>query len=174
MVKGNASRMSRLALLTALSLIAHYLESLMPPLMAGLPVKLGLANVFSLVALLMWSPKEALLVTLLRCLMGPLLSGSPSSLLYSLTGGLLSWGMMSLLLPLCRRGKISPAGLSVAGSFAFNAGQLVVGALIAGKGMLLYFPLMSLLSLPTGLFVGFLAGLCARALGKPLKPQDLT
>ena len=81
MVKGNASRMSRLALLTALSLIAHYLESLMPPLMAGLPVKLGLANVFSLVALLMWSPKEALLVTLLRCLMGPLLSGSPSSLL---------------------------------------------------------------------------------------------
>ena len=164
--KFDIPRLTRLAMLTALALIAHYLESLLPPLMAGLPVKLGLANVFSLTAMLMWSPKEAFAITVIRCLLGSVFAGSPTSLMYSMTGGILSCILMSLLLPLCRREKISPAGLSIAGAFAFNAGQLGVGALIVGKGMLLYFPLMSLLSLPTGIFVGFCAGLCARALGK--------
>ena len=165
--KFDIPRLTRLAMLTALALIAHYLESLLPPLMAGLPVKLGIANIFSLTAMLMWSPREAFAITVVRCLVGTLLiAGSPTSLMYSLTGGILSCVLMSLLLPLCRREKISPAGLSIAGAFAFNAGQLTVGALIVGKGMLVYFPLMSLLSLPTGIFVGFCAGLCARALGK--------
>lgn len=164
--KFDMPRLTRLAMLTALALIAHYIESLMPPLMAGLPVKLGIANVFSLTALLMWSPREAFAITVVRCLVGSLMAGSPTSLMYSLTGGILSCIVMSLLMPLCRREKISPAGLSIAGAFAFNAGQLGVGAFIVGNGMLIYFPLMSLLSLPTGIFVGFCAGLCAKALGQ--------
>lgn len=162
--KPDIPRLTRLALLAALALIAHYIESLLPPLIPGLPVKLGIANIFALTALLVWSPREAFAVTLVRCVAGSLMAGSPTSLVYSLTGGLLSCAVMSLLRPLCRREKISPAGLSIAGAFAFNAGQLFVGAAVAGRGILLYFPLMSLLSLPTGIFVGFCAGLCAKTL----------
>ncbi len=157
---------SRTALLTALGVIMHSIESLLPPLIVGIPVRLGLANVFSLTALLMLGKLSCLLVTCLRCCISALIAGSLTSFMYSIAGGLLSFLIMALLGSKRLYKLISPVGISVAGAFAFNVGQLAVGIMILGSPMLLYFPLMSILSVPTGLFVGIISMLICERLSK--------
>ena len=51
----NAKRIATLALLAAMALAVQSLESLLPPIVPGVPFKLGLANIFTLVALLRFS-----------------------------------------------------------------------------------------------------------------------
>lgn len=159
-MRGGARRIAVLAVLTSMALVAGYAESLMLPVFAGVPVKLGLSNIFALVALLVYSPVDAFTVTIIRCTIGSLmLGGSPTGFIYSLTGGLASCAAMSLLNPLFKKGMISPVGLSVAGSFCFNAGQLIIGVAAVGPPVAAYFPLMGLLSVPTGICVGIIAWL---------------
>ena len=67
--RGATRRVTELALLTAMALCAQWLESLLPPVLPVVPVRLGLANVFTLFALLRRGRADALLVTLLRCLL---------------------------------------------------------------------------------------------------------
>lgn len=153
----STKKLSRLALLCALALIAHYLESYLPPLIAGVPVRLGISNIFTLIALMRFTRRDAALVTMLRSVAGPLLGGSVTGIMYSVAGGFCSWALMSVMLPVLKKEKISPAGLSVAGAFAFNMAQLGVGVLLVGPAMIAYLPFMSLLSVPTGIFVGFAA-----------------
>lgn len=155
-------RTAEVALLTAMALCAQWLESLLPPVLPMIPVRLGLANIFTLFALLRRGRVDALLVTLLRCLLFVLVTGNASQLLYSLAGGLLSLGVMALLLGALRAGSISAVGLSVAGAFCFNAGQLAVGCAAAGPAMLAYLPWMGLLSIPAGAATGLLAALLVR------------
>ena len=65
-------------MLVAMAAAMHWLEGTMPPLFAGMPgVKLGLANVFTLFALQTLGKGEALLVSVLRCGLGLLLTGAP-------------------------------------------------------------------------------------------------
>ena len=84
-----------LSLIISLALVIHYFESFIPPLAPG--AKLGLANIMALVTLSLFGFKEALVVTLIRSLLGPLIGGSPSSILYSLAGGILATLIMALL-----------------------------------------------------------------------------
>ncbi len=159
-MRGGVRRIAVLAVLTSMALVAGYAESLMPPIFGGIPVKLGLANIFALVALLVYSPVDAYIVTIIRCTIGSLLlGGSPAGFIYSLTGGLASCAAMSLLNPLFKKGVISPVGISVAGSFCFNIGQLIIGVAVVGPPVAAYFPLMGLLSVPTGICVGVIAWL---------------
>ena len=101
----DARRVAELALLTALSLLAGYVEGLLPPVLPMIPVRLGLANVFSLFALLRRGRGDALAVALLRCPLLALVAGRVSQLFFSLAGGLLAWGAMAALLPLYRSGQ---------------------------------------------------------------------
>ncbi len=50
-------------------------------------IKLGLANVISLVTLIMLGGYEALLVMFLRTLLGSMFAGNMSSFMFSLAGG---------------------------------------------------------------------------------------
>lgn len=160
-------RIAEVALLTAMALGAQWLESLLPPIIPAIPVRLGLANIFTLFALLRRSRSDALLITLLRCPLFVLVTGNVSQLFYALAGGLLAWGAMALLIGSLRAGRISAVGLSVAGAFFFNVGQLAVGCVATGPAMLAYLPWMGLLSIPAGIATGLLAGLLARRI--PLK-----
>lgn len=151
------SFIAQAALLAALAVIMHCVEALLPPLIAGVPVKLGLANIFTLLAVMRLGNGYAASIVVVRCLLGTLISGSVSSLPYSLVGALLSLLIMVLLEPVRRLDKLSPIGISTASAFMFNIGQLAVGCIAVGKAMLYYFPLMSLLSIPTGVFTGLIA-----------------
>ena len=88
-------RITTLALIVALGIALHRLETLIP-----LPfpwIKLGLANVMTLVTLVFLGFRDALTVTLLRIILGSILGGtflSPTFLL-SLSGGVAAVFTMS-------------------------------------------------------------------------------
>ena len=87
MKEKNTKRLAQLGLLTALSLIASYIELLIP-MPIGIPgVKLGLANLMIVWALYAMGPKEALAVNGVRIVLSGFLFGNLSMILYSLAGG---------------------------------------------------------------------------------------
>ena len=144
--------LTRCALLTAAALIISLLENLIPLPVPG--VKLGIANAVSLYLLLYHRPREAFGVLIARLLLAALISGNPSALLYSATGGiaalLLSWGLK-------RFSCFSPIGLSVAGAATHHIGQLCCAALITGSSSILsYLPIMLICSVVTGIVTGSL------------------
>ena len=145
-------------LLVALAFIFSYLESLIP-LPVGIPgIRLGLANGVVLVTLYLLRPVDA------RILLAGLTFGSPVSLLYSLCGGLLSFGVMTL----CRRWeRLSVLGVSMAGGVSHNVGQLLAAAVLLGTRQILWY---AVVLLPVGLLTGGVIGWLTRLLLPRLKP----
>ena len=86
-----------MGLLVALAMILSYVESLIPAFVAVPGVKVGLANIVVIFALYTLGPVEALTVSLLRVILSSFLFGSVLSLLYSLSGALLSLGGMIVM-----------------------------------------------------------------------------
>ena len=111
------------ALLVALAMILSYVEVLIP-FNFGIPgIKLGLANLVVVVALYLLNARQALMISVVRILLVSFTFGNMAALLYSITGGLLSFAVMVL----CRRIKgLSTMGVSVAGGISHNIGQILV------------------------------------------------
>ena len=76
--KNAAKKIAVLAILTALSLITFIIESLFPPLIIP-GAKMGLANVFSFAALIMYSPIEAFAIVAIRTVLGAVYAGNFSA-----------------------------------------------------------------------------------------------
>lgn len=156
-----------LALLTALSFSLFLLEGLIPVPFLAPGAKLGLANLVTVIALCIlprW--QDALTVLLLRLLLSALFGGGPSLLLYSLAGGLLSFAVMA---GLRQAGRFSLIGISCAGGFAHNVGQLAVAAVtLAAPGLFLYLPLLGPCGLLTGGIIGYVAGLAIKKISPHL------
>ena len=91
------------------------------PFFFGVPgMKLGLANLAVVMALYLYGWREALMVNVLRILLTGLLFGNMFSVLFSLSGALVSFiCMMS-----ARKLGLSLYGVSMAGGVSHNAGQL--------------------------------------------------
>ena len=151
-----ARQITTVALLTAMALALQWLESLLPTMIPGIPVRIGLANIFVLYALLTMTVWDAFAVAVLRNILFGLITGNVSGVLYSLCGSILSWTVMTAMLPAWRKKWVSPAGISAAGAFAFQLGQAVAGRITVGTAIWYYFPYMGLLSVPAGIVTGVL------------------
>ena len=114
-------------LVLALALIAGYAENLVPVAVAIPGIKLGAANSVILILLYMVGVKEAFLVNISRALLSGFLFGSMSSILYSLSGAVLSLVVMTLLK---KTDRFSISGVSMAGGVFHNIGQLTMAALV--------------------------------------------
>ncbi len=160
-----AKKIAALALLTGLSLITFILENLLPPMV--LPgAKPGFANIFSLAALIMYSPAEAFVVVAVRTVLGAVFAGNFSSLIYSFTGGIVSMAVSSLLVCLVHP-KVSLMAVSIAAAVAHNAAQNAVFALMSSTpSMFYYLPYLILLGIVSGAIVGGITTLIFR--GVPL------
>ncbi|MCS7241549.1 Gx transporter family protein [Candidatus Caldatribacterium sp.] len=147
--------------LGGLGTVLHAVEGFLPPPVPLPGVKIGLANVVTLVTLFLLSEREALCVALLRIVLGSFLSGTflGISFFLSLGGGISSFVVMCFT----KRGGISPFWVSVLGALFHNLGQWLVASLYLQSSVLLfYLPLLSLFALPTGAFVGYLGMLLLR------------
>ncbi len=142
-------------LLVALAFIFSYIESLLPTL--GIPgVKLGLANLVVVVTLYILHPRDALAIACLRIVLAGFTFGSLSGMLYSLSGGLVSFAVMWLLR---RTDRFSVLGVSVAGGVSHNLAQLAVAAVVLHTAPLVwYLPVL----LVSGMLTGEIIGLTAR------------
>ena len=125
--RASSRQIALLALLTALAILIGYVESLIP-LNFGIPgVKPGLCNIVILITLLLFSWKEALLVSCARVLIIGFLFGNLFSIAYGLAGTGLSILVMALLL---KAGRNGIAAISAAGGTAHNMGQLLVAKIV--------------------------------------------
>ena len=97
-----AGRAALVAVLSALALCSFVVENLFPPLF--LPgAKLGLGNAFSLFALIVLGPIDGIVVAVIRTTLGSLIVGNMSTLLYSLTAGLVAVVLQAVLVRFCTR-----------------------------------------------------------------------
>ena len=155
-------KIARMGLLVALAMILSYVESMIPAFVAVPGVKVGLANIVVIFALYTLGPVEALTVSLLRVILSSFLFGSVLSLLYSLSGALLSLGGMIVMKKL----KIfSTLVVSVTGGVLHNVGQILVACLVLETDVLLYYlPVLILSGVVTGAVIGIIGSLVIKRL----------
>ncbi|MDE6830719.1 MAG: Gx transporter family protein [Lachnospiraceae bacterium] len=133
---------------TALALIFSYVETLIPVNFGIQGVKLGLANLVIVIAIYKMKLSDAFLLSVVRVVLSGFIFGNYFSILYSLSGGVLSLAVMALLK---RAGGFSVIGISIAGGIAHNIGQLIVAMLVVETFRVAYY-------LPVLLLAGMLAG----------------
>lgn len=154
------------ALLSSLALIFSYIEAVIP-FNPGIPgVKLGIANIVTVIALYKLSIKHAALINVIRIMIAGFLFSGVFGAIYSLAGAALSLAGMIILK---KTDKFSIAGVSMAGGVLHNIGQLLIAAfLIKDIRIFIYFPVLLFSGLAAGIAVGVAATLIIRALPKSI------
>ena len=147
---GKAKKLALCALLVALALALSLAERLVPMPLPGM--KLGLANVVTLVALCLLRKRDTAMILQCRCLLGAIFGGRITGLLFSLTGGFLALGAMVLAK---KAGLFSVYGISVLGAAMHNVGQ-ILAAMVLMRSVYVgaYLPWLLLVSLFTGFATG--------------------
>ncbi len=147
-------KMATLSMLLAIALVLAYIEALIPQPYPVPGMKMGLPNVAILLTILTIGSKEALMISMLRILSISLLFGTflTPGFLISLTGGLMSWGAMSLAF---RHNVFGPVGLSILGAAFHNVGQTTAAFVLMGTaGVFFFLPWLILASIPFGIVTG--------------------
>ena len=139
--------------LCTVSLTIFVLEAQLPQLVPIPGIKLGLANIVTLFALLYLNPQESVWILTARIILGALITGNPATLLYALSGGL---GCLFLELVLLLRIKGIPVWVvSIFGAMTHNLIQLLVAALMTQTPEVFwYLPFLLIAGIITGLFTG--------------------
>ena len=164
--KFTARRVAMLSVLCAMGLITFMIENLFPPLF--LPgAKMGLSNIFSMLTVFLLGVPDAIVLVAVRTVLGSMFTGNMSTLIYSLTAGLVSVlatsAMVEFLYP-----KISVIAVSVVAAVLHNLTQNVVFCLVSNTPeMFAYMPWLALLGVVAGIIVGFAVWFILRAV--PLK-----
>lgn len=162
-----------LSLLVSFGIVLHIIENIIPVPFPVPGAKLGLANIISLIAITFYGLREGLMVSVLRCIIGALLTGSFSSLLYSLSGGILSTIAMAFAYKHFKN-IFSIVGISLVGGVIHNFAQITVASLaISTFWLYIYLPLLMIIGLFTGLFTGLAAYFVKRNLDTTLIKLDL-
>ena len=155
-------------LMLALALIASYVESLIPVPIPVLGIKLGVANSVVLILLYYSNAKTAWGISIARVILSGFLFGSLSSILYSLSGAVLSLLIMSL----CKkRNCFTMTGVSVAGGVSHNIGQMMMAYLVLESGAVWYYlPVLMI----AGCITGCLIGILGKEIFKRMPKEDAT
>ena len=145
-----------MAMLITIALILSYVETMIP----ALPIpgaKIGLPNIVALLALLAFGFVDALVILFIRALVSSLLFTSVMALAYSLAGGFLSLVAMYLLTRTYKEEiGLSVLFVSVMGAVAHSTGQVLVAmAVLETAAIISYLPWLVIISIITGLIVGF-------------------
>jgi heptaprenyl diphosphate synthase len=164
-MKNNTKKLVYISMLVTQAMILSYIESLLP----AIPIqgaKLGLANIATVLALSTLNFKSCLLIVIARTLLTGLLFGNMASIIYSMTGGVLSLLAMYLIIKLLRN-ELSLVSVSIVGAIFHNLGQLGIAILILSNPKLaILLPYLFIIAIPTGLFVGLVSNYLLKYLSK--------
>ena len=163
-------RLTLCAILVALAMALSYTERFIPlQMVVPLPgVKLGLANIVTLMALYLMGPKAAFAILIPRCIFGAVFGGGITGLAFSLTGGLLAMAVM------CLARKIpafSVYGVSILGAAAHNVGQILAAMVLMNSVYIgAYLPYL----LGVALVTGFATGAACAGILRALKAVNIS
>lgn len=154
-------KIAQCGLLVALALVLSLVERLIP-LQLIVPIagiKLGLANIVLLFALIMLDIKQTAIIFICRIVLSSIFAGSFTGFLFSFLGGLLSVTVMYILLKW--EGKLfSFYGISIAGAACHNIGQIIAAIFVLNSVYIVaYLPILLICSFPLGLITGYTAKL---------------
>lgn len=154
MHRNKTNQLTLCALLISVALVLSYMERFIPlQMLIPLPgIKLGLANIVTVMALYFFGEKEAFMILILRCVLGSVFGGGISGLAFSLTGGLFAMTVMSIF----RNVRIfSVYGVSILGASAHNIGQICVAMFLMNSVYVAgYLPYLLAVSVFTGMATG--------------------
>ena len=158
----SAQFVARVALMASLALIFSYIEAIIP-YNPGIPgIKLGIANIVTVVALYKFGWKEAVGVSVIRIVIAGLLFNGLFGMIYSLAGALLS---LAGMICLKKTGLFSVVGVSMAAGVLHNLGQLfVAAALIEDLRIFFYFPVLLFSGIAAGILVGIASAMILKVL----------
>lgn len=147
-----------ISLLVAQGVVIGLIENTIPYPFAFAPgAKLGLANLITIIALFTMPKRDSFLLIWLRLILTTLLGGTVSTFLYSMSGSLLSYFGMLLVKQLGPK-RVSIIGISAAGGFLHNVGQLVTASWIAQSwSVMLYLPVLAFFGILSGIAIGIAA-----------------
>ena len=146
-----------LAFLIAVGILLQLLESFVPVVMVVPGFKIGLANLVSVFALMVYDKKSMWIVSLCRIVLSALLQGTIFGISFwlSLTGGLFALVLMSIGY---RSNLFSIYGISILGAAGHSIGQvLMVTWIYQQYFMQLYLPILLALSIVSGLVIAIIA-----------------
>ena len=172
-------RLAVLAMFTAIALTIFVAEAQIPPVVPIPGVKLGLANIVTLIAMALLGRRQAGEILLVRIVLGSVFTCGLTCGYYlsrigyevdiyeaeAVAGGVLAYLVMCLTI------RRLPERLlwvvSVLAAFGHNAGQLLVAVWVTGTpSILVYAPALVAASVITGAFTGVAAMYLVRALRK--------
>ena len=143
------------ALLAVMSLTLYVIEGMIPPVVPIPGFRIGLAYfpvLFSLYLGGNWSKYDTALILITRVLLSALISGNLMALLFSLTGGALSFAAMAIT----RRFIKEPWGVFPAGIFSavmHNAGLISAASFIYSPAVYTYLPFLAIAAVLNGTFI---------------------
>ncbi|WP_455721584.1 Gx transporter family protein [Agathobacter sp.] len=143
------------AMLVALAMIFSYVESLIP-ISIGIPgIKLGIANLVTVMGIYFLRPADVFIVVIMRIVLVGFMFGNGVSIIYSLAGGILSFVIMLLIK---KTDKFSVISVSVVGGITHNLGQITIAAiLLKSTAVIYYLPVLMIAGTVTGLLIGIVA-----------------
>lgn len=155
------SKMTFLGLFCALAMILSFVETLFPPITSAFPgIKMGLPNIAIMFILYRIGWKEAAAVSIIRVVLVSLLFGNVQSMLFSLSGAILSIAVMTLLKSFT---SFSHTSVSVVGGVFHNIGQILVAWLMTDTAQIVYYlPVLVISGTAAGIIVGLVAGMLER------------
>lgn len=156
-------QLTTMAFIVAFAMILSFVESRIPAFVAIPGVKVGLANIAVIFTLYKLGVKEAVTVSVIRVLLIAMLFGSAVSLIYSISGAVLSLASMILLKKLT---PLKEVAVSVTGGVMHNVGQIAAASFMLSTNVVVYYLPFLFVS---GTIAGIVVGIASAILIKRVK-----
>lgn len=158
----STKRITYTGMFVAIAMVFSYLESMIPVNIVVPGVKLGLANMVTIVVMYRLRISDAWIVSLVRVVLSSLLFGNMTVMVYSMAGAVLSLLVMSI----CRKKDLfGLLGTSILGGVSHNAGQIVMAAFLMKSGnIMLYIPVLCISGTIAGVCIGLVGAVLVRKL----------
>ena len=156
-------QLTTLAFVVAFAMILSLVESRIPAFVAIPGIKVGLANIAVIFTLYKLGVKEAITVSIIRVLLIAMLFGSAVSLIYSISGAVLS---LLTMIVLKKFTPLKEVAISVTGGVMHNVGQIAAASFMLSTNVVVYYLPFLLVS---GTIAGIVVGIASAILIKRVK-----
>ena len=157
MMSEKSKRVALIGVISSFAIILGYIEMLISFGFFIPGVKLGLANLAIVTVMYILENKAAFAVNIIRVIISGILFANLFSILFSLAGALLSFGVMIVLK---KTDMFSVMGVSIAGGVSHNIGQIIIAALVIETYSVVYYiPVIIIAGIITGTIIGIVSGI---------------
>lgn len=158
--KGNTKNLLYATILLSISLILSYIENLLPFSIGGYGIRVGIANIVTIVALKTLNIKVSFIINVLRIGIIGILFASIIRFILSLSGFLLSFAVMVIML---KYFNFSIITTSIFGGATHNIAQIIsLSFLLNNIKILILIPFYMIIGIIAGAVIGVLSDMICK------------